>query len=292
MPETDMLKRHGRTFGQMLKDTSPTLGADFAPEHFKWEVEGKLATITLNRPEKMNAIREQTAAEILEVLDEADATQDVRGVILTGSAKAFCTGVDTSEQTNNPGEEFELWRRRKRTRKVNRLFAALPNVTKPVIAAVEGYALGGGFEMALLCDMVVAGETAKFGLPEAKLGLMPGGAGTQTLPRILGKPLAKELIWTGRRLGAEEALAMRVINRVVPAGEAMAGARDLAAQVGQQAPLAVMFTKSVIERGFDSTLAEGMAAEADAFFALSFSADRNEGLAAFREKRTPEFKGN
>ncbi len=247
---------------------------------------------TIDRPEKMNAIREQTAAELLDALDEAESTQSVRGVIITGSEKAFCTGVDTSEQTNNPGEEFELWRRRKRTRKVNRLFAALPQVTKPVIAAVEGYALGGGFEMALLCDMVVAGDGAKFGLPEAKLGLMPGGAGTQTLPRILGKPLAKELIWTGRRLSAEEALVMRVINKVVPAGEALTGARELAAAVGKQAPLSVMFTKSVIERGFDSPMAEGMAAEADAFFALSFSEDRNEGLAAFREKRTPEFKGN
>lgn len=248
--------------------------------------------ITIHRPEKMNAIREQTAAEVLEALDKADGTQDIRGVIIAGSDKAFCTGIDTSEQTENPGEEYELWRRRKRTRKVNQLFRALPEFTKPVIAAVEGYALGGGFELALLCDMVVAAEGAKFGLPEAKLGLMPGGAGTQTLPRILGKPLAKELIWTGRRLSAEEALAMRVINRITPTDEALSGARELAEAVGKQAPLSVMFTKSVIERGFDASLAEGMAAEADAFFALSFSNDRTEGLSAFREKRTPDFKGN
>jgi len=248
--------------------------------------------VTIDRPDKLNAIREQTAGEILEALDEADQTQSVRGVIITGSEKAFCTGVDTSQQVINPGEEYEVWRHRKRVRKLNQMFKTLPECTKPVIAAVEGFALGGGFEMALLCDLVVCGEGAKFGLPEAKLGLMPGGAGTQTLPRVIGKPLAKELIWTGRRLSAEEALAMRLVNRVAPKGEALAQARELAEAVGKQAPLSVMFTKSVIERGFDTTLAEGWAAESDAFFALSFSEDRNEGLAAFKEKRTPEFKGN
>jgi len=247
---------------------------------------------TIDRPDKLNAIREQTAEELLAVLDEADGTQAVRGVILKGSEKAFCTGVDTSEQKVEPGEIYELWRRRKRTRKVNRMFRALPEVTKPVIAVVEGYALGGGFELALLCDFIVAGEGAQFGLPEARLGLMPGGAGTQTLPRLLGKPLAKELIWTGRRLSAQEALALRIVNHVAPKGEALAKARELAAQIGAQAPLSIMFTKSVIERGFDATLAEGMATEADAFFALTFSEDRQEGLAAFKEKRTPAFKGN
>ena len=137
--------------------------------------EASFVEITINRPDKLNAIREQTAAEILDVLAEVENSRELRGVIITGSAKAFCTGVDTSEQKNEPDEAFELWRRRKRSRRVNQLFRALPEFTKPVIAAVEGYALGGGFEIALLCDFIVASDTAQFGLPEAKLGLMPGG---------------------------------------------------------------------------------------------------------------------
>lgn len=248
--------------------------------------------VTIHRPDKLNAIREQTAIEILDVMTEVEADRSLRGLIITGSERAFCTGVDTSEQKNEPDEAFELWRRRKRSRKVNQFFRALPEFTKPVIAAVEGFALGGGFEIALLCDFIVASESAQFGLPEAKLGLMPGGAGTQTLPRLLGKPLAKELVWTGRRVKAAEALQLRIANHVVPPGKAVEKAREILKAIGEQGPLSVMFTKSAIERGLDVGLSEGMSVEADAFFALSFSQDRNEGLAAFREKRSPNFKGN
>nr|WP_245180077.1 enoyl-CoA hydratase-related protein [Cupriavidus sp. LEh25] len=247
--------------------------------------------ITINRPDKLNAIREQTAVEILEQLSEAEADRSCRAVLITGLPKAFCTGVDTSEQKLEPDEIFELWRRRKRSRKVNQMFRALPEMTKPVIAAVEGYALGGGFELALLCDLVVAGDGAQFGLPEAKLGLMPGGAGTQTLPRLVGKPLAKELMWTGRRLNAQEALAHRIVNHVAAKGEAMAKAREVATQIAAQAPLSVMFSKQAVERGFDATLSEGMNIEADAFFALAFSTDKEEGLAALKEKRPANFIG-
>jgi len=254
------------------------------PEDIKLEHQDGWIEVTIHRPDKLNAIREQTAVEILDVMNEVENARELRGLIITGSEKAFCTGVDTSEQKNEPDEAFELWRRRKRSRKVNQFFRALPEFTKPVIAAVEGYALGGGF--------IVAGETAQFGLPEAKLGLMPGGAGTQTLARIIGKPLAKELIWTGRRLKAEEARQLRIVNHVAPQGQALEKARELLRTIGEQGPLSVMFTKAAIERGYDTSLAEGMSVEADAFFALSFSQDRNEGLAAFREKRAPKFKGN
>lgn len=247
--------------------------------------------ITISRPEKMNAIREQTAIEILEQLEQAEADRGIRAVLIKGSEKAFCTGVDTSEQVLSPDEVYEQWRRRKRSRKVNQMFKALPVYTKPVIAVVEGYALGGGFELALLCDLVVAGEGALFSLPESKLGLIPGGAGTQTLARIIGKPLAKEMLWTGRRLSAKEALEMRIINHAVEKGAALEKARDVARMIGKQAPLSVMFSKQAMERGYDLSLAEGMNIEADAFFALSFSRDREEGLAAFREKRTPDFNG-
>lgn len=248
--------------------------------------------IKINRPEKLNAIREQTAIEILEVMAEVEASRSQSGIIITGIEKAFCTGVDTSEQKDEADEVYELWRRRKRSRKVNQLFRGLPEFTKPVIAAVEGFALGGGFEVALLCDFIVASETAQFGLPEAKLGLMPGGAGTLTLSRIVGKPLAKELIWTGRRVKAPEAKELGIVNHVAPAGEAVAKARELMEKIAGVGPLSIMFSKQAIERGFEMPLSEGMAMEADAFFAISMSNDRNEGLAAFREKRSPDFKGN
>lgn len=247
--------------------------------------------ITIYRPDKLNAIREQTAAEILAVLEQAEARRDILGVILRGTEKAFCTGVDTSEQKDEANEIFELWRRRKRSRKVNQLFRTLPEFTKPVIASVEGFALGGGFEIALLCDFIVAGETAQFGLPEARLGLMPGGLGTQTLARVIGQPLAKELMWTARRIKAEEAKQLRIVNHVTRAGEAIDKARALMTEIAAVGPLSVMFTKQAIERGLSMSLAEGAALEADAFFAISMSNDRNEGLAAFREKRPAAFNG-
>lgn len=247
--------------------------------------------ITINRPDKLNAIREQTAVEILEQLERAESDRGCRAVVIRGLEKAFCTGVDTSEQKLEPDEVYELWRRRKRNRKVNQLFRALPEVTKPVIAAVEGFALGGGFELALLCDIIVAGEGAQFGLPEAKLGLMPGGAGTQTLPRLVGKPLAKELMWTGRRLSAQEALGLRIVNHVAEKGGAVDKARELAKSIAAQAPLSIMYSKQAVERGFDTTLSEGMNIEADSFFALAFSSDKEEGLAAFKEKRVANFTG-
>jgi len=247
--------------------------------------------ITINRPDKMNAIREQTAVEILEQLEAAEADRTCRAVLIRGLEKAFCTGVDTSEFKQDPEEIFELWRRRKSSRKVNQMFRALPQFTKPVIAVVEGYALGGGFELALLCDFIVASESAQFGLPESKLGLMPGGAGTQTLPRLVGKPLAKELMWTGRRLSAAEALALRVVNHVAEKGKAIDKAREVAQTIVSQAPLSVMFSKQAVERGMNTTLAEGMAIEADSFFALAFSTDKEEGLAAMKDKRQPKFTG-
>ena len=253
-------------------------------------VEGWLE-ITIDRPEKLNSLREQTAEEILDALAEVEGDRSIGAVILKGSDKAFCTGIDTSEFTIAPNGFFDFYRKRKRSRKVNSLFRDIAGFTKPVISAVEGFALGGGLELALLGDMIVAGANAKFGLPEIKLGLMPGGGGTQTLPRLIGPALAKELMWTGRRIGAEEARSYRLVNHVTEAGQAVEKARDIARSICANAPLSVMFTKSVIDRGMDLPLAEGMAAEGDVSFMLYFTQDRNEGLAAFREKRAPQFRG-
>ncbi|MBR0954928.1 enoyl-CoA hydratase/isomerase family protein [Bradyrhizobium canariense] len=247
--------------------------------------------IRINRPDKLNSLREQTAEEILGVLAEAEHDRDVRAVILSGSEKAFCTGIDTSEFQVAEGGYFDFYRFRKRSRMVNRLFKDVLGYTKPVISAVEGFALGGGLELALAGDILIAGEKASFGLPEIKLGIMPGGGGTQTLPRLIGKPLAKELMWTGRRIGATDAERYRLVNHIVPAGEALTKAREVAGSIAGNAPIPVMMSKSVIDRGVDMSLADGFEAEGDASFLLYFTTDREEGLKAFREKRQPQFRG-
>lgn len=247
--------------------------------------------ITINRPEKLNSLRDTTAEEIMAVMAEAEADRAMRAVILKGNDKAFCTGIDTSEFTIAPNEYFDFYRKRKRTRKVNLLFKDVSNFTKPVITAVEGFCLGGGLELALVGDIIIAGANAKFGLPEIKLGMMPGGGGTQTMTRRIGPALTKELIWTGRRISPEEAKEMKLINHAVPAGEALNKAREIAKTIAGNAPLPVMMTKSVIDHGVDMSLADGMNAEADVSFMLYFSQDRNEGLTAFKEKRPPSFKG-
>ena len=247
--------------------------------------------IQINRPEKLNSLREKTAGEILEAMAEAEHDRSIAAVILKGSEKAFCTGIDTSEFQIGDNEYFDFYRLRRRSRKVNSLFRELPNYTKPIITVIEGFALGGGLELALVGDMIVAGEKAKLGLPEIKLGLMPGGGGTQTLPRLISKPLAKELMWTGRRISATEAKEYRLVNHVTEAGGALEKAREIARSIGENAPLSVMFTKGVIDRGIDMSLPDGFTAEGDVSFMLYFTKDRQEGLTAFREKRAPKFKG-
>lgn len=247
--------------------------------------------ITINRPEKLNALREKTAEEILHALAGAEEERDCRAVILQGIPKAFCTGIDTSEFEIKQNEYFDFYRIRKRSRKTNRLFRELPDFTKPVISVIEGFALGGGLELALVGDIIVAGSRAKFGFPESRLGLMPGGGGTQTLPRLIGKSLAKELMWTGRRITAQEALNYRIINHVTEEGGALEKGREIAREICKNAPLSVMLIKNAIEHGANMSLADGLNSEGDASFLLYFSHDRNEGLSAFREKREPQFKG-
>jgi enoyl-CoA hydratase/carnithine racemase len=247
--------------------------------------------ITINRPEKLNSLRDQTAEEILAAMAEAEHDRSVGAVILKGNDKAFCTGIDTSGFEIKENEFFDFYRKRKTTRPVNDLFRSLPKFTKPVITVIEGFALGGGLELALVGDILIAGANAKLGLPEAKLGMMPGGGGTATLPRRIGTALAKELMWTGRRLSGEEAREYRLVNHVTEAGKALDKARELTRTICAGAPLSIMLTKSAIDAGMDMSMAEAMAAEGDVSFMLYFSNDRDEGLAAFREKRTPVFRG-
>jgi enoyl-CoA hydratase/carnithine racemase len=171
------------------------------------------------------------------------------------------------------------------------MFTYVKDYTKPVISVVEGYALGGGFELAMFGDFIVAGEGAQFGLPEGRHSLIPGAGGTQNLPRIIGAALAKEMIWTARRIGADEALGHRIVNHVTPKGKALAKARDIVEQMSKIGPLSIMMTKQSIDRGLDMSLAQGFQQEADLAYLLTWSDDRKEGLTAFAERRPAKFKG-
>lgn len=247
--------------------------------------------ITINRPDKLNAIREQTAVEIMEAMGDVELNREIVGVILQGSQKAFCTGVDTSEFQYSPDSRFDIYRSRKRTRKTLMMQRFIMGFTKPVITAIEGYALGGGLELAMMGDIIVCSEGAQLGLPEARIGMMPGAGGTQTLTRLIGRPLAKEMMWTGRRLSATEAREFRLVNHVTPQGQALAKAREIIGEIAKSAPLSVMLIKQAVDRGVDMSLADGLATENDISYLMTFSEDREEGLKAFREKRPPNFRG-
>lgn len=256
------------------------------------EQSGHSLEITLNRADKLNAMREQTAAEIMDAMDAAESDRKIVAVILSGSERAFCTGVDTSDFKHKPEERFDVYRARKRKRRMGAMMRLVMNYTKPVITVIEGLALGGGLELAISGDIIICGEGAELGLPEARIGLMPGGGGTQTLPRIIGAPLAKELMWTGRRIPAAEAKEYRLCNHVVPKGQGLGKARDIVGQIAKNSQLSVMMIKEAVNRGLDMSLANGYATEGDISYLLTFSDDREEGLAAFREKRKPNFKGS
>lgn len=271
-----------------IEEAIATLGA---LEDLRLQAGNGWLEIGIARPEKRNALREQTASELLRTLDAAEQTPEIRAVVLHGVGDCFCAGVDTGAFGAPPGGPFEQWRLRRTTRQISRLYRTLPEFTKPCLVAVEGYALGGGFEMALMADLVVAARNAQFGLTEVKLGMLPGGGGTQTLARVIGRAKAKQLIWTGRRIGAQEAAALGIVVEVAEPGLALESARAMATEICAQAPLAVMFAKSLIDQGVDMTLRQGWFQEGDLSFALSFSEDRKEGLAAFAAKRKPKFNG-
>ncbi len=247
--------------------------------------------ITFNNPDKLNALNEQMAGEIMDAMASVEDDRRILCVILQGNERAFCAGADLSGFSDKPHERYDNYRARYNLRLNRQMFPSLQSYTKPVISAVEGYALGGGFEIAMFGDFIVAGEAAQFGLPEGRHSLIPGAGGTQNLPRIVGAALAKELIWTARRLSAEEALALRIVNHVTPKGKALAKARDIVEQMKKTGPLSIMMTKQAIDRGLDMTLAQGFQQESDLSYLLTWSDDRKEGLAAFAKRRPAKFKG-
>jgi len=248
-------------------------------------VEGGVATVTLERPEALNAISGAMATAIASAFREGVADPSVRVTVLSAAGeRAFCVGADLKERGRLDREGWMDNRERIRS-----MFAAVREARVPTIASVFGYALGGGFELALSCDLVVAADDSVFGLPEATVGLVPGGGGTQLLARRCGVARAKELIFTGRRLPVEEALAWGVANRVVPREELADATAEVAGQILGASPVAVREAKSAIDAGFGSPLRDGIEIEDAAWRAAVDSADRAEGIAAFNEKREPRW---
>jgi len=244
-------------------------------------------TVVLNRPEQHNAMNTAMGEDLLACFDALARDPDARAAVFTGAGdKAFCAGGDLKERN---GMTDEAWR----AQHVIFEQAALRvlRCPIPVIAAVEGFALAGGCELAILSDFIVASETAVFGVPETTLGIFPGIGGTQLLPRILGAPLAKELIFTGRRLKADEAKAVGLINHLVPAGQARAKAAEVAATIAKNGPIAVRQAKKAIAYGSETDLETAMILAIEAYNATVVTEDRLEGVRAFNEKRKPEFKG-
>lgn len=240
--------------------------------------------IELNRPKELNAINSQLMRELQAVLERLDKDDNTRVVVLTGNDQAFAAGADIKEMADKTPVDllsidmFNAWDHVKRAK-------------KPIIAAVSGFALGGGCELVMLCDMVIASETAKFGQPEIKLGVIPGAGGTQRLTKAIGKVKAMELILTGRLLSAHEVLEMGLINKVVPVEMYLAEAINLAKEIAQWSPVAVQLAKESVNRSFEAHLDEGLMYERKNFYLAFASEDQKEGMKAFVEKRKAEFKG-
>ena len=246
--------------------------------------EGAVATIQLNRPDVLNALNLKLMDEVLGALDDLERDDTCRCVIITGNERAFAAGADIKEMAEATSTEmltrdqFAKWDRIRRFK-------------KPLIAAVSGYALGGGNELAMLCDMIVASETAQFGQPEINIGVMPGAGGTQRLTRAVGKAIAMEVILAGRTLTAREAERFGLVNRVVPVEAYLREAQKLAAQIAEKAPISVQLAKDAVLKAFELPLQEGLAIERKNFYLLFGTEDQKEGMAAFVEKRKPTFEG-
>jgi enoyl-CoA hydratase len=247
----------------------------------------QVVTVTMNRPEQMNAMNTAMGEDLLACFDSFQRDSDVRAVVLAGAGdRAFCSGGDLKERNLMTDETW----RAQHVIFEQAAFRVL-RCPVPVIAAVEGFALAGGCELAILSDFIVAGETAVFGVPETTIGLFPGIGGTQLLPRILGAPLAKELIFTGRRMKADEAKAVGLINHLVPAGQAREKAAQIAATIAGNGPIAIRQAKKAIAYGAETDLDTAMILAIEAYNATVVTEDRVEGVRAFNEKRKPVFKG-
>jgi enoyl-CoA hydratase len=247
-------------------------------------IENGVAIIKFNRPNVLNALNTETILELEKALDELAIKPNVRVIILTGEGKAFIAGADISEMS-----KFSSLEARTFTQNGHRVMSKLEDIDKPVIAAINGFALGGGCEIALACDIRILAENAKIGQPEVNLGIIPGFGGTQRLARLCGAGIAKELIYTGDMINAQEALRIGLANKVVPAEKLMDSAKEMAKKILNKGPIAIRMTKTVINRGLDSNLATAKELEIETF-ALCFSTgEPQEGMSAFLEKRKPSW---
>ncbi|MDP8922787.1 MAG: enoyl-CoA hydratase-related protein [Chloroflexota bacterium] len=253
-------------------------------EYVLSEHDGPIGVVTLNRPKQLNALSSGLMTELVAALEEHDRDPSVRAIVLTGGPTVFAAGADLKEFATQSaiemmsGDRLALW---------NRLFA----IRTPLIAAVSGYALGGGCELAMQCDMIVASDTARFGQPEISVGLMPGAGGTQRLTRTIGKYRAMEMVLTGAPIDAREAERHGLVNRVVPPEQVVEEAKALGRKIAEKSPISVQLAKRAVLKALDAPLTEGVEYERQLFYFLFGTEDAREGISAFVEKRRPEYKG-
>jgi enoyl-CoA hydratase/carnithine racemase len=266
---------------------SPLPRAALALANVQYDKKGSIAYVTVNRPKVLNALNTPTWTDLQAAFEDAKADSSVHGVILTGAGdKAFIAGADISELAHVDAYEAE-----ESSRFGQGVLDLIENLGKPVIAAINGFALGGGCETAMACTIRIAVEHARFGQPEVKLGLLPGGGGTQRLPRLVGKGRALQLILTGETISAQEAYRIGLVNEVVPAANLIARAETILKQISANAPIAVKFSLEAANKGMDTSQAEGFALEASYFGICAATEDKKEGTSAFLEKRAPQFHG-
>jgi enoyl-CoA hydratase len=252
-----------------------------------YEKKNGIAYVTVNRPKVLNALNTPTWKDLRTAFEDARDDASVRGAILTGAGnKAFIAGADISELAHVAAFEAE-----QSSRFGQEVLDLIENLGKPVIAAVNGFALGGGCETAMACTIRIAVETARFGQPEVALGLIPGGGGTQRLPRLVGKGWALQLILSGEMISAQEAYRIGLVNEIVPAADLIARAEAILKKIASNAPIAVRFALEAANKGMDTSQGEGLLLEASYFGLCAATEDKKEGTAAFLEKRTPQFQG-
>ena len=256
-------------------------------ENIVYEKMEKVATIALNRPKSLNALNTALLTELKDALEDAEADAAVRVIVITGAGdKAFCAGADVAEIRAKKPEEVRSW-----SRWVQRILSFIERMKKPVIARIHGFCLGGGLELAIACDFRIASKNAIFGLPEVNLAIIPGGGGTQRLPRLIGKTKALELLMTGEQIDAAEALQLRLVNKVVPTDELDRAVDELIKNQLSKSPVTLSILKDAVNKGIEMDLEYALQHEAECFESVLETEDAREGLKAFLEKRKPEFKG-